>query len=103
VEAVRQIQLLPKIIMASAVTLAVVTSVIAGNGPQMINGAIPRSNIRALRWERNAVFGNLKDENAGIIWAMSKSEIGYALGYADASCFDRQYRNWAGRTTVDAR
>ena len=76
---VGQIQLLAKIIMASAAALAVVTSVIAGTGPQVINGATPRSNIQALRSERNAVVANLKDENAGIIWAMSESEIGYAL------------------------
>lgn len=33
---------------------------------------------------------------------MFESEIGYARGYADASCFDRKYRNWTSRTTVDA-
>ncbi len=33
---------------------------------------------------------------------MFESEIGYALGYSDASCFDRKYRNWTSRTTVDA-
>ena len=91
-----------KIIIVSAVALTVVTSVIAGTGPQVINGATQRSNTRAMRSKRKAVVFNLKDENAGIIWAMFESEIGYALGYFDASCFDRQYRNWTSRTTADA-
>ena len=79
--------------MASAVALTVFTSLISATGPQVINGATPRSNIRAMRSKLKAVVVNLKDENAGIIGAMFESEIGYALGYADASCFDRQYRN----------
>jgi len=46
VKAVCQIQLLTKIIIVSAVALTVVTSVIAGTGPQVINGATLRSNTR---------------------------------------------------------
>ena len=34
---------------------------------------------------------------------MTISEIGYTLGYADISSFDRAYRNWTGRTPADIR
>lgn len=34
---------------------------------------------------------------------MSVSEIGYQLGYADPSSFDRAYRAWTGNTPVETR